>query len=160
MHDPSLNGDGVPGRNLPFAKAEETKIIKDLSGRYQELESLWKQAEDDLRQFRVPETVAVNLDDDVERDFVLRGMPCDYYTLEWRKCGKNWRICHVMTIIVGDDILPDDGRVTPISDCPYDVRLRMIEHFPELRAKVVEAAQKAIEQLDGAIDNLHKMLYK
>jgi hypothetical protein len=126
----------------------EQHVIKALRGRYDEIEALWNEAEEDLKRFRIPQ--------DVEHCYETenRCHPCIHYLLGFVRYGKGWRICHGEC----DDNYRDEPAWKPIIECPLDVRLKMISYFQNLRKKVIEAAEDAIPKLDKAISSFRKVL--
>jgi hypothetical protein len=165
----SVNGDGkkrppsnrispVDGQrsvhpNNPEPEREK-QIIEALKVRYDEIEALWTQAEEDLKRFRVPYGVDHCYDSDYDG-----GCPT-HYVLWWVRHGKAWRICHEVRWAHSeiDEKHHDENDLKPITECPLDLRLRMISEFEHLRKKVVEAAENAVPTLDEAISNFRKVL--
>jgi hypothetical protein len=165
----STNGDGKSrapkNRTLPVdgqtpanpdnpQNEHEQQIIKALKGRYDEIEALWKQAEEDLKRFRIPHAVQHCYFSDYEH-----GYP-EHHVLWWIRYGKAWRIVHEIRTAYSefDDKRPDECEWKPITECPLDLRLAMIAEFKNLRQKVVEAADQAVPTLDEAISSFRKIL--
>ena len=157
----SINGDGKQrahsAQNAPPPKQpneHERQVIDSLTGRYDELEALWKEAEKDLKQFRIPSPVMHLLYSDYEC------CPSRNFFLAWTRYGKEWRICHVQQYAISevDDQREDECDTTPIIDCPVETRLHMISQFENLRRKVIEEAEKVVPRLDEAIANFRKIL--
>lgn len=127
----------------------EQQIIKALTGRYDEIEALWNEAEEDLKRFRVPYPVV----DWYATDDLTQ--PNISYGLGFVRYGKGWRICH------GDyyeGCYPDEPDWKPIIECPLDIRIKMIARFETLRKKVIDAAENAVPRLDKAIASFRKIL--
>jgi hypothetical protein len=165
MDQPSRNGDGkdrAPSKRISSSlggqkpSQHEQDVIKALTVRYDEIETLWKQAEEDLKRFRVPYAVEHWYSSQYE------GSPPIHYGLSWTRYGKAWRICHVEHEAQSEfgNAPPEYDRYeyTPIIDCPLALRLSMIDEFRKLRQMVVEAAQKTVPELDEAIANFREVL--
>jgi hypothetical protein len=165
MSQSSRNGDGKD--RAPFNRISsdlggqkpsqhEQQIIDALKVRYDEIEALWNQAEEDLRRFRVPYSVEHWYSRPGE------GTPPLYCGLAWTKHGKAWRICHVEREARSEysNTPPeyDPYEWTPIIDCPLALRLSMIDQFAKLRQAVIEAAEKTVPKLDEAIANFRGVL--
>jgi hypothetical protein len=170
MNRSSMNGDGKSrppndrisadaGSNKPVRPSNpdnqrEQQIIDALKGRYDEIEALWKQAEEDLKRFRIPHAVEHFYLSDYDH-----GWP-EHHVLCWMRYGKAWRIVHETRTAYSEvvDNRPDECEWKPITECPLDLRLAMIAEFENLRRKVVEAAEQAVPTLDNAISSFHKIL--
>ena len=143
----SMNGDG---EKPPDRDEREKQVIKALSGRYDELEALWEEAEKDLKRFRVPHEVHHRYKQFVE---TRNGLSWDYF-LGFLRYGKDWRICHCVFC----DRCDDEFEWKPVVECTVDVRLETVPHFAELRKKVVEAAEKFVPKLEKAIASFRETL--
>jgi hypothetical protein len=165
----STNGDGKsrtpkdrmsPVDGQTFAHPDnpqderEQQIIKALKGRYDEIEALWKQAEEDLKRIRIPQPVEHCYFSEYEHSYPI------HYSLWWMRYGKEWRICHgqVNAYSEVNEKHPDECEWKAITECPLNLRLRMISEFENLRRKVIEAAENAIPTLDEAISRFRKIL--
>src|SRR5438093_487948 len=99
----STNGDGkkpVPKNRISPTDGQtpahadnpqdecERQIIKALKNRYDKIEALWNEAEDDLKRFRVPHGVEYFYASDYDGGYPI------HYALWWVRHGKAWRICH------------------------------------------------------------------
>src|SRR5688572_19076487 len=67
----------------------EQLTIQALTDRYDQIEALWNEAEDDLKRFRVPYPIEYCYDTDSDHG------PTVEYALCWMRYGKAWRICHL-----------------------------------------------------------------
>ncbi len=168
----SVNGDGKAhasnGRKQPATTGpapassgdvqivREQQLIKSLTDRYDEIESLWTNAEEDLKQFRIPRSVEHCYESDYDH-----GIPM-HFSLSWTRYGKSWRICHEQRTSYSevDEGRQDEVEWKPIIECPLDLRLHMIREFEKLRTKVIDAAQKAVPELDDAISQFRHILHK
>lgn len=165
----STNGDGkkpapknrispVDGQRPAHPDNPETEreqqIIEALKGRYDQIEALWEQAEEDLKQFRVPHRVEHCYYSDYDHGYPF------HQSLWWTRYGKGWRIVHEARTAYSeiDEKHDDECEWKPITECPLDLRLAMIAEFGNLRKKVVEAAEKAVPTLDEAISSFRKTL--
>src|SRR5438093_12504690 len=99
----STNGDGkkpapknrisptdgqAPAHPVTPDDKREQQIIKALRGRYDEIEALWNEAEEDLKRFRVPHAVEHCYFSDYDHGYPI------HHALWWMRYGKGWRICH------------------------------------------------------------------
>ena len=165
-HRFSLNGDGkqvplnpispdgqesAPPDNPNF---REEQIISALRGRFDDLKQLWQDAEEELRRFRLPHGAEYCYASDEEAH------PYCCYFLGFVRYGKWWRICHgyCSTHEPPDRALPSERNWKPITECPFDLRLKMIDVFDNLRAQVIQEAEKAIPGLDQALTRFRRFL--
>lgn len=144
---------------VPPVDEPESQIIAALAGRYDQLDALWQQAEEDLKRFRLHTVVATApfksfplLEDDIEG----KG-PHEYHFLGFLRCGKSWRICYGVSQDSQNGV-PDEPHWTPISDCSVDLRIETIPQFEELRKKVVETARQSVPKLDTALESFRRIL--
>jgi hypothetical protein len=147
-------GDHQPTHPATQNNDRERQIIEALKGRYDEIEALWEQAEEDLKRFRIPHAVEYCYDSDCESAYPI------HYRLSFTRYGKGWRICHETLIeySIGGSHQRDELETKPIVECSLDVRVAMIHHFEALRKKVIEAAKNAVPKLDEAISSFRKLL--
>jgi hypothetical protein len=167
---PSQTGDGksrIPiNRIASVAKKpatagdeHENQIIVALAGRYDQLDALWHQAEEDLKRFRLHSVVATRPFKSIpllENDIDGNG-PHEYHFLGFLRCGKSWRICYGVSQDTPHGV-EDEPHWTPISDCSVDLRIETIPVFEELRKKVVETAEQSVPKLDTALENFRRVL--
>src|SRR5207248_3174216 len=131
----------------------EQQIIEALTGRYDEVEALWNEAEQDLKRFRVPHAVEHCYRSDYDN-----GVPT-HYLLGWMRYGKDWRICRGVRLAYSEfEERPDEDDWTPVVDSSLEARLSLMDEFERLRSKVVEEAEKAIPKLDDAIAKFRRIL--
>jgi hypothetical protein len=170
MHRFSVNGDGKdraptnrisskdgqsPAQCNKLKDEREDRIIKALKERYDEIEALWNEAEEDLKRFRSPFAVEHCYDSDYDH-----GNPT-HYSLWWTRYGKGWRIVFEERIAHSElgSGYPDESREwKPVIECPLELRLHLIDKFPRLREKVIEAAESAVPGLEEAISSFRKIL--
>jgi hypothetical protein len=140
---------------------DEDALIEATSQRYDKLNQLWKQAEDQIKRFMVASEVVhvykkeSNSDDPntQEYNFDIR------HAIAWAKCKGAYRLCYGVYNELWELHMPDAGyEYTPILDASLEVRKACVPHFIELRKKVIEAAQSAIPALDDAIAQLSQSL--
>ena len=165
----SMNGDGknrTPSNRIPTTDGQtsanlnnpqddrEEQIIKALTRRDDEIESLWNEAEEDLKRFRIAHAVEHCYDRDYEGSYPI------HHILWWMRHGKSWRICHEIRTAYSefDDKQHDKSELKPIVECPLYLRLNMISEFENLRRKVIEEAENAVPKLDKAIASFRKIL--
>lgn len=126
---------------------------KELFCRYDELNTLWLKAEEELRKLHIPR--------DVER--VYRSYEPDpdwpghrdYLHLGLRKDKGKWRICHGAS----SDVHPEMSIIwTLITECSAEIRVNAAQYLPGLREAVVKSAEDFIPQVDAAIGAMKKAL--
>lgn len=152
----SVNVDGQqPAQPAKPENRREAEIILALRGRYDAIEALWNEAEEDLKSFRIPHDVLYPYRTEISED---ERNPAYIYYLGFVRYGKGWRICHGSR----DDypLTPDDHDFgwKPIIECTLDVRVETFDHFAGLRKKVIESAVNAIPRLDEKIARFRKVL--
>jgi hypothetical protein len=146
---PSPSANGQPNDRDPVAAYLD------------ELNALWKQAEEELAALRVSIPVEIEVKAESGGVFDAGSGPepswHDTVYLGWRKLTKDWRIC------VG--ILTDhlDGEKPmcqwkPIAESPKERRIELSEHYPRLKAKMKEVRQKLVPQAAAAIALLKQAL--
>src|SRR5262249_39199463 len=125
-----------------------------LKVRYDQIEALWTEAEEDLKRFRVPHRVEHCYYSNYDYDYPI------HQSLWWTRYGKGWRIVHEVRTAYSeiDEKHHDECEWKPITECPLDQRLAMIAEFENLRQKVIEAAETAVPTLDEAISSFRKIL--
>ena len=147
----SMNGDGkkrVPNDRISSTDGHtpnnpnderEQHVIKALKERYDEIEALWNDAEEDLKRFRVPHAVPCHYDSNHEGNCPI------YYSLWWMKYGKGWRIVHEERYAYSefDDKREDECEWKPIIECPVALRTSMIAMFASLRPARTATARHA-----------------
>ena len=144
--------DGQPPDNPQDER--EQQIIEALKDRYNQIEALWTEAEEDLKSFRVPHRVEHCYYSDYDHGYPL------HQSLWWTRYGKGWRIVHEVRTAYSeiDEKHEDECEWKPIIEWPLDVRLSMIPEFEHLRKKVIEAAENAVPTLDEAISSFRTIL--
>ncbi len=129
----------------------EQHVITTLTERYDEIEALWNEAEEDLKRFHVPYPVvywyATGIHEESNGQYG--------YGLGFVRYGKGWRICHGEYF---EGAHPDEPDWKPVIECPVDIRIKMMGHFETLRKKVIETAENAVPKLDKAIASFRKVL--
>ena len=131
------------------APQSEEELQKLIAKRYDQLNALWTKAEESLRKFLVPEAICHRYDTDMD-DF---GNETRYF-ISWEKCNGTWRLCFDAV----DTRDPDPGCGKPVTECSVEIRLELVQHFPALREKVIEAARKNVQTLDKAISDMSAYL--
>jgi hypothetical protein len=158
----SKNGDGKDHAPTPRISApldaeqhREQQIIKNITGRYDQIELLWNEAEEDLKRFRVPHSVDYVYD---EEDYQGGNICPRAYFLGWMRYGKGWRICCGYRAEHLDNDRYYELDYKPVTECTLDTRVAMMHHYKALREKVVATAEGAVPQLDEAIANFRQIL--
>ena len=118
-----------------------------LFGRYDELNALWLQAEEQLTKFHIPCFVYCKYDEYQDPADQPGFMTSKYLLLQ--KIKGKWRICYGLV----DDWDVDHGW-TPITECSAHVRVEAARHLDKLREKVVKSAEDFIPKVDEAIKTL------
>lgn len=105
------------------------------------LNSLWKQAEQQLADFRIDVPVQVPTDNRV----VLLG---------YRKVGERWRIC------VGEfDHTKNAYQWVPIAEAGKEYRIELSKFYPGLKTTVKDAQDRLPSRVQAAIDNLEGSVF-
>ena len=154
---PSASQNGrSPSSAAPALTNQEQELIEHLSSRYDKLNALWKNAEEQLRQFMVPVEVEYCYRSyiDVEDPVALQHNVKTDEFLGWVKWCGSWRLCFG----IADDSCGAPPHWKPVTDCTIDRRMECIPHFAKLRKMVVEKAKATVPQLDTAIADLAAML--
>jgi hypothetical protein len=119
-----------------------------LFDRYDALNALWLQAEEQLTRFHIPRPAYHSYDE--YQDF---GNPPGAMTskcLSLQKVKGKWRICYGLY----DEWCDRDYGWTPITECSAQVRVEAARHVDKLREKVVKTAEDFIPRVDEAIQTL------
>jgi len=132
---------------MTLAKRAETARAS-LFVRYDELNSLWTAAEEQLTKLHIPCAVR----------YCYLQYPEDSYRpdegyieecLGLQKIKGKWRICH--TVSAWND---PEYYWTPITECSAETRVQAAKHLAGLRQAIVESAEGFIPKVDEAIDVL------
>ena len=124
-----------------------------------ELNALWKQAEEELAALRVSIPVEVEIKAEYGA-YAGNAKEPDWHEtlyLGWRKLAKDWRLC---VGVLRDHLDGEEPKCEwkPIAESPKEHRIELAEHFPKLKAKVKEARQKLVPQAAAAIASLKQAL--
>jgi len=126
---------------------------------YDELNGLWKQAEEQLAAMRVSVPVEVEVKTGYGAYSPNADEP-DYRKTEylgWHKHQKDWRIClGVHQEEMGDG--SESWEWKPVAECPMEHRVELAPHFHELKAKMKEARQRLVPQVAAAVASLKEAL--
>ena len=125
-------------------KARET-----LFNRYDQLNALWLQAEEQLTQLHIPCSVYYPYDKNHEPDGATI-----YKCLGLQKVKGKWRICHG----IYEEWCQPEPYWTPITECSAESRVEATKHLDGLRKAVVESAERFIPKVDEAINALAETL--
>ena len=129
-------------------RAERTR--ETLFDRYDALNALWLEAEEQLTRLHIPRPV-YHEDNQYQDPANEPGAMTSQY-LSLQKAKGKWRICHGLS----DDWCGRDYGWTPITECSAEVRVEAAMHVDKLRAKVVKSAEDFISTVDEAIRNQYK----
>jgi hypothetical protein len=126
-----------------------------------QLNALWKQAEEELAVMRVSVPVEVEVKAEYGGVFDAGSGPEPSWHktvyLGWRKVMKDWRICvGVLTDHLNDEKPACQWK--PIAETPKEYRIGLAEHYPKLKAKMKEDRQQLIPQAAAAIASLKQAL--
>lgn len=123
--------------------------------RYDQLNALWTQAEEQLTKLHIPTGVQFNYR---SWDAGDQWQPAGYdrhLCLGLQKLGGKWRICHGSA----DDLHePDVENWTPITECSASIRVDAARYLPKLREAVIKSAEDFIPRVDKAIADLQAAL--
>lgn len=133
-------------------RAEHSR--KELFRRYDELNTLWQQAEEELRRFHVPRDVR-HVYHSYDLDPTQPGYRVCQLYLGLRKEKGKWRIFHGTWLDWGPE---DPIDWTPITECSAEIRVKAAQHLPGLREAVVKSAEDFIPQVDAAIEAMKTAL--
>lgn len=130
----------------PEERAHSARDI--LFKRYDELNALWLQAEEQLTQFHIPRPVYYKYDEYQDPNGQQGATTSKYLSLQ--KIKGKWRICHSLY----EDWCDHEHGLTPITECSAQVRIEAVEHFDKFRTKVVKSTEDFIPEVDEAIKKL------
>ena len=123
--------------------------------RYDELNSLWTQAEEQLTKLHIPQGVE-HIYRSWDSDPRDPHNPCeDYYVLGIQKIKGKWRICHGCCYDSMECVVED---WTPITDSSAEIRVLAASHLPGLREAVIKSAEAFIPWVEEAITKLRNEL--
>jgi hypothetical protein len=151
----SVNGDGTHAPE-PQADRRKKQVVEALGKRYRELNNLWENAENDLKQIPIPVDVSycyksISADKDHHQP---RGEMIHSY-LGFVKSKGGWRICYGSS---HDGFPEHDLDWKPITECSVDLRLEAVPYTGKLREVVLKAAEECVPKLDAAIADLRSTL--
>ena len=129
------------------------KAREALFGRYDQLNSLWMRAQEELTKLHIPRPVS----------YSYRSYKEDYYDpstqvdfcLGIQKIKGKWGICHAIDHPCDGDYDPE---WTPIAECSVEVRVQAAKYVPQLKEAVVKSAETFIATVDEAIGELNNAL--
>jgi hypothetical protein len=130
----------------------QPKIADPLVAHYDELNALWKQAEEELAAMRVPVPVEVMVEPGASEDGRLERT--EY--LSWSKMEKDWRLCFLVKFLDRTDGVTMEWK--PVAECPMEKRIELAAHYGKLKAKMNEAREKYIPHVGAAIASLKQAL--
>lgn len=136
------------------AAARAEKARQELFSRYDELNDLWKQAEERLTKYHIPQPVSFTYCSYSPDEEALRYGCQRHLHLGIQKVKGAWRICHDET----DDRWPDEEHWTPITECSAITRVQAVKHLASLEDAVVRNTEGFIPVVDEAIQQLSQFL--
>jgi hypothetical protein len=150
----SVNGNGgsIEQRNR--------RVNDSLAAQYDQLNRKWQDVEASLKAMLVPHNVWVAFDSE-EVEFNNSSAGTDFQCLGLVKVKGEWRICigeynDMDAIQRGLEEEPQYWK--PILDCGVEERVRLASHVSTLRKKIIEAKERYVTTIDGALDHLDKVL--
>ncbi len=131
------------------------KVRKELFSRYDQLNSLWEKAEQQLCKNHIPRAVLFHFGSyDInpgERD-VTQMLQC----LGLQKIKGKWRISYVEFPDWCEECQSDWW--TPIIDCSAEIRVQAAKHLSAFRKYAIESAEAFVPEVDDAIQQLSSAL--
>lgn len=124
-----------------------------------QLNILWKQAEEELTAMRVSIPIEIEIAAGYGA-YAQNADEPDWHKavyLGWRELMKGWRIC-VGTLTDHLDGAKPTCQWKPITESPKERRIELAEHYPKLKAKLKEARQNLVPQAAAAIAALKQAL--
>ena len=150
-----------PNRTSSVSANGRPRKPDELLSSYEELNALWKQAEEHLAAMRVSVPVEVEVKAE-HGEFVDAGSgpepTCHLTTyLGWRRLQKDWRLCRG---VLRDDFTDHDPvwHWKPLAECPMEDRIELAEHLPELKNRMKKARLELIPKVKAAIAVLTQAL--
>jgi hypothetical protein len=126
-----------------------------LFGRYDQLNALWLQAEEELTKAHIPRLVScayLKYEEDYQHpDSEV------HHCLGIQKINGKWKICHAIYCPYLADPC-SEPTWTPITECSAEIRVLAAKHLPQLREAVVESAETFIPKVDEAINALREAI--
>ena len=141
--------------------SEEERIVLDTEKRYDQLNSLWKKAEEQVKRFMVSSEVKhiYRTDVDYSDPRSVEEDMAQYHCIAWAKAKGSYRLCYGYFDDRWAMHEPDASYdFTPILDASLEIRKACVPFFSDLRTKVVEAAKESIPELDDSIAQLSQAL--
>jgi hypothetical protein len=118
-----------------------------LAARLDELNSLWKQAEQELASMCYSFPVEVKVSHDrARRESVYLG---------WRRCNENWRVC---VGVVPDDATDQQPGWKPVAESAKEYRIALAVHYQKLKNAVVESRVTLLPMVEEAVAALRRSL--
>lgn len=143
----SQNSHPTPA-NPPVAVIDAMNVRRD------EINNLWRTAEEHLKAIGFHSTSQVVVEDYTSGQAYEEG---EYEALAFVKLASGWRIC----VVRGDYREVDSeyfSSITPITDCPVDTRVYMARHLGKLKQQIYKDAEDCLPRLDAAINTLKSEL--
>lgn len=122
---------------------DEAALVAVLKQKGEDLNRLWQEAEERLKNLTLPKVVIVEIGD----------AEC----IAWARPGKRWRLCYGYTKFVGSD---EPWWFEPLEDCTLDIRLDCISYYNRLLDAMKVAAVESMADLDKSIAAFTELLTK
>lgn len=133
---------------------------RDLLAQFKNLEDVWKKAEALLAKSHVPCEVSVKVrSGTLGSESEPEGVVTTY--LAYCKVKNQWRIAVVEETEIFNCPPDFEGRSEeskPVTECPVDVRLEMLEWFDKLYTEVVKTTDRYVPKINGAVKKFEKVL--
>jgi hypothetical protein len=142
----SLNGRPKGDSESSLDDERRVKVTQALTQKFDELNRRWTAAEADLKKIPLPLDVWVTVETDGEPGCEPRGV----FMLGFAKSKGGWRICLGYADYNGPGDV-DTG--SPIVECGLDWRMKAAAVLPELRKKVLQAAEESVKKLDDVLSS-------
>jgi hypothetical protein len=121
------------------------QVGEEIVATYQQLEEAWKKAESILAAAHVPVDVKVKVGNYTHYHHEEPYGDSMMY-LGYVKLKNQWRICYITetTWVQQPD---DDVECRPITECPVELRLEMMDWFPKLHEKVIKVTKDYVPKI-------------
>jgi len=123
---------------------------------YDELNSLWLEAEKRLTEGHIPRSVC-HVYAECELDWRGPNRGTISYCLGLQKVKGKWRICH-SSYLAWCEPEPEGNDWTAIADCSAEIRVNAAEYLPGLEEEIVKSAEGFVPMVEKAIQTLQRSL--
>jgi hypothetical protein len=133
---------------MTFSERAED-VRETLFARYDELNALWLEAEEQLTKLHIPQPVCYSYAK-YDEDWRSPNEGWIEECLGLQKVKGKWRICHAAY----RPWCEPEADWTPIIECSAQTRVEAARHLAGLRQAVVESAENFVPKVDDAIESL------